>query len=235
VRVLAIVHDADAGPGVFAEAIAARGAALDCWEIPAGGPPPRDARAYEAVLALGGAAHPDQQALNPWLGTEVSLLSDLLEAQTPVLGVCLGAELLAAAAGGGARAMQRPEVGWFDVRVTETGVDDPLLGPLAPEFEALGWHSYALALPPGTAALACSEACPQAFRVGAAAWGIQFHAEVTLTDLVAWVDHERSPEEAAAPGVDQDELRARSVEHIERWNELGRRLCGRFLDAALRA
>ena len=234
-RVLAIVHDADAGPGVFGEAIAARGAALDSWDIPAGGPPPRDPRAYEAVLALGGAAHPDQEALHPWLGREVSLLADLLEAQTPILGVCLGAELLAAAAGGGARAMRRPEVGWFDVRVTEAGVGDPLLGPLAPAFAALEWHSYALALPAGAVALACSESCPQAFRVGAAAWGIQFHAEVTLTDLAAWIGHERSPEEAAALGFDQDELRARSVEHIGRWNQLGKRLCARFLDAALRA
>ena len=234
-RVLAIVHDADAGPGVFAEAIAGGGAALDCWDLPAGGPPPRDPLAYDAVLALGGAAHPDQEALHPWLHREVSLLSDLLKARTPVLGVCLGAELLAAAAGGGACRMRRPEVGWFDVRVTEAGVDDPLLGALAPGFEALEWHSYALVLPPGTAALACSEYCPQAFRVGAAAWGIQFHAEVTLTDLAAWIDHERSPEEADALGFEQGELRARSAERIGRWNELGRQLCGRFLDAALRA
>jgi GMP synthase (glutamine-hydrolysing) len=235
VRVLAIVHDGDAGPGVFADAVAARGAELDNWDLPGGGAPPCDPREYEAVLALGGAAHPDQEALHPWLRSEVSLLSDLLEARTPVLGVCLGAELLAAAAGGGARSMRRPEVGWFDVRVTEAGVDDPLLGPLAPEFEALEWHSYALALPPGAAALACSASCPQAFRAGAAAWGIQFHAEVTLTDLAAWIAHERSPEEADALGFEQDELRARSAERIGRWNELGRRMCGRFLDAALSA
>jgi GMP synthase-like glutamine amidotransferase len=165
---------------------------------------------------------------------EISLLGDLLTAGTPVLGVCLGAELLAAAAGGGAYAMERPEVGWYDVRVTEAGTADLLLGPLAPEFEALEWHSYGLALPARAAALASSASCAQAFRGGAVAWGTQFHAEVTMSDLAAWIDHERGPEEADRLGLHADELRAQTAERIERWNELGRRLCGRFLGAAIR-
>jgi GMP synthase-like glutamine amidotransferase len=234
-RVLAIVHDADAGPGVFAEGIAARGAELDCWGLPGGGAPPRDPQQYDAVLALGGAAHPDQQATYPWMRAEISLMGELLAAGTPILGVCLGAELLAVAGGGGTYAMEHPEVGWYDVRVTDAGTEDPLLGPLAPEFVALEWHSYGLVLPPGAAALARSAACPQAFRVGPAAWGIQFHAEVTLTDLAAWIEHERSPEEAERLGFEPDELRARSAARIGAWNELGRRLCARFLEAALRA
>jgi GMP synthase (glutamine-hydrolysing) len=235
VRVLAIVHDADAGPGVFGEAVAACGGELDHWDLPRGAPSPRDPREYDAVLSLGGAAHPDQEAVHPWLRTEVSLLGELLAAGTPLLGVCLGAELMATAAGGGARAMRRPEVGWYPVSVTEAGAEDPLVGPLAPEFDALEWHSYGLALPPGAAALAWSASCPQAFQVGSAAWGIQFHAEVTLSDLTAWIDQPRTPEEAERLGFDTDELRAETSERIERWNELGRRLCARFLDAAIRA
>ncbi len=233
-RVLAIVHDADAGPGVFAEAIAARGAELESWDLPQGGSPPRDPRGYDAVLALGGAAHPDQEAAHPWLRREIALLADLLAAGTPVLGVCLGAELLAAAAGGGARAMARPEVGWYEVRVSEAGAVDPVIGPLAPAFDALEWHSYSAVPPPGAAALASSSSCAQAFRVGVGAWGIQFHAEVTLSDLTAWIDQERSPEEADRLGFDPGELRSWSAERIEAWNELGRRLCGRFLEAAVR-
>jgi GMP synthase-like glutamine amidotransferase len=231
-RVLAIVHDHDAGPGVFAEGVADRGARLDRWELTRDEPAPGDPRDYDAVISLGGAAHPDQEAGHPWLRAEKALLRELLDRGMPLLGVCLGAQLLAEAAGGRALALPRPEVGWIRVRVTPAGARDPLLGPLTPGFDALEWHSYASGLPPGAVALAHGPSCLQAFRAGAAAWGIQFHAEVTAADFSAWIDDERSPEEAERLGLDADALRARTAERIERWNELGRGLCARFLDAA---
>jgi GMP synthase-like glutamine amidotransferase len=117
------------------------------------------------------------------------------------------------------------------VTVTEAGAEDPLLRPLAPEFAALEWHSYEFALPEGAVALARSAVCLQAFRLGAA-WGIQFHAEVTHADFAAWVDEEQRPEEVERLGFDPDELRAQTRAGIGRWNELGRGLCARFLDAA---
>lgn len=231
-RVLAMVHDADAGPGVFAEAIAARGDRLDRWDVPSGESPPDDLQGYDAVLALGGAAHPDQESAHPWLAAEKALLRELLGRGTPLLGVCLGAELVAEAAGGSSGPAARPEVGWHRVTVTAAAARDPLLGPLAPEFAALEWHSYACVLPPGVPALARSAVCVQAFRVEAAAWGIQFHAEVTHDDFSAWIDQERDPEEVERLGFIPDELRARTRAEIDRWNQLGRELCGRFLDAA---
>jgi GMP synthase-like glutamine amidotransferase len=234
-RVLAIVHDADAGPGVFAEAIAARGDRLDRWDLPSGAPAPDDPLTYDAVLTLGGAAHPDQEPAHPWLTAEKALLGELLASGTPLLGVCLGAELLAEAAGGSSRPAARPEVGWHPVTVTRAGADDTLLGPLAPAFEALEWHSYECGLPPHAVALAHSAACVQAFRLEAAAWAIQFHAEVTHGDFSAWLDHERPPEEVQRLGFDPDELRARTRVEIDRWNRIGRELCRRFLDAAARA
>lgn len=234
-RVLAIVHDADAGPGVFADAIADHGAELDRWHISASAAAPRDPLEYDAVVSLGGAIHPDQGDAHPWLAAERTLLGKLLARETPLLGVCLGAELLAEAAGGGARAMPRPEVGWHPVTVSDLGATDPLLGPLAPEFLALEWHSYELVLPRGAAALASSPACPQAFRTGSAAWAIQFHAEVTHADLAAWIDQERTSEEAARLGFNAEGLRARTLARIDGWNDLGRLLCARFLDAAVRA
>jgi GMP synthase-like glutamine amidotransferase len=232
-RVLAIVHEADAGPGVFAEAIAARGDRLERWDLPSGAAAPDDPLTYDAVLTLGGAAHPDQE--HAWLAAEKALLSELLARRTPLLGVCLGAELLTEAAGGSSRAASRPEVGWHRVTVTPAGADDALLAPLAAGFDALEWHSYECALPPSGVVLAHSAACVQAFRVDAAAWGIQFHAEVTHADFSAWIEHERPPEEVERLGFDPDELRARTDAEIGRWNRIGRELCGRFLDAAARA
>lgn len=231
-RILAIVHEARAGPGVFAEAIAERGEELDTWDMPAGSPAPADPRRYDAVLTFGGAMHPDQEEAHPWLASEKALLAELLAVGTPVLGVCLGAQLLAEGAGARTRPARRPEVGWYPVRVTEPGQSDPLLGPLAPAFTALEWHSYEFALPPHALPLAHSTGCLQAFRAGGSAWGIQFHAEVTPDDLTRWIDRERSPEELARLGFDRAELRASSAAALPAWNELGQRLCERFLDIA---
>lgn len=231
-RVLAIVHEPRAGPGVFAEAIAKRGEKLETWDLPSGMRAPADPRHYDAVLSFGGAMHPDQEDSHPWLATEKALLAGLIDGGVPVLGVCLGSQLVAEAAGGRARPAPRPEVGWHEVRVTDAGAADPLIGPLAPAFRALEWHSYEFELPPGALPLARSSGCLQAFRAGGCAWGIQFHAEVTPHDLASWIDRERSPEELARLGLDREELRATSAAAMPTWNELGRRLCGRFLDLA---
>jgi GMP synthase (glutamine-hydrolysing) len=212
--------------------VAARGDQLDAWDLARGKPAPGDPLGYDAVIALGGAAHPDQEAAHPWLAAEKALLGELLARDTPLLGVCLGAQLLAEAAGARARAAPRPEVGWYRVKVGRSGAEDPLLAPLAPEFEALEWHSYECSLPAGAVALAHSERCLQAFRAGAVAWGIQFHAEVTLDDLVAWIDHERSPEEHQRLTFDPADLRTRTHAQMAQWNRLGRALCERFLDTA---
>jgi GMP synthase (glutamine-hydrolysing) len=232
-RVLAIVHHTESGPGVFAEAMLNAGAELDEWLIPEGDSPPREPREYTAVVALGGEMHADQTQAHPWLERERELLCELVQAHIPVLGVCLGAQLLAQAAGGKALRALQPEIGWYDVQVSEEGAADPVLGALAPCFEAFGWHSYEVALPEGAGLLARSEACIQAFRVGSRAWGIQFHSEVTRRDLLAWIDDSRDDPDAR--GVDLEGLRDQSEGNIEDWNELGRRMAERFLAEATSA
>lgn len=234
-RVLAIWHEADAGIGVFADAISAEGDDLDLWRIPQEPEPPGDPLGYDAVIPLGASANPDQEDEHPWLRAERALLRELLANGTPILGMCLGAQLLAEAAGGRTRPAPRPEVGWYPVKVTAAGAEDPLIGSLAPGFEALGWHSYECELPSGASPLARSELCLQAFRVGERAWGIQFHAEVVRSDFDSWIDEERSPQELERLGFDPAELRARTAAAIGDWNELGQRLCRRFLQAAARS
>jgi len=228
-RVLAIVHQGDAGPGVFADAMRSGGVQLDTWLPAEEDLPPRDLRDYAAVLTFGGAMHADQESSHPWLADEKALLRELLERGTPLLGVCLGAQLLAAAAGAPVGRAREPEIGWHDVEVTAEGARDPLLTPLAPGFNGFQWHSYEFALPPGAVSLASSEVCLQAFRLNDAAWGIQFHAEVTRADAEAWIDDYRSDEDAVRLGLDPEALRLRTREAIGDWNVLGRGLCERFM------
>jgi GMP synthase (glutamine-hydrolysing) len=234
VRALAIVHQPDAGPGVFAEAFAKRSDQLDSWQIAEGGGPPADPRTYDAVLTFGGAMNAHQEEEYPWLRFEKDLLAELLAGGMPLLGVCLGAQLLAEAAGATPRRASQPEIGWHDVEVTPEGAEDPLLAPLAPRFSAFQWHSYEAPLPPAATALARSPVCLQAYRIGDSAWGIQFHAEVSAPDAEHWFDDYRSDPDAVRIGIDPQALRAQTRAAIGDWNRLGRELCGRLIEATAR-
>jgi GMP synthase-like glutamine amidotransferase len=229
-RALAIVHQPDAGPGVFADAMRSRGIQLDEWLI-RDGPSPAEPLGYDAVLTFGGAMHADQEAEHPWLADEKALLAELINRRVPLLGMCLGCQLVAQAAGGEARRTSAPEIGWHRVELIPEAAADPVLGGLPPRFEAFQWHSYEAVLPPGATALATSPTCLQAYRLAGPAWGIQFHAEVSPTDAEHWIDDYRSDPDAVRIGLDPEALRERTRASIAQWNELGRELCGRFLDA----
>ena len=229
---LAIVHEASAPLGVFADAARAHGAALEEWHISNGSPAPRDGGEYDAVISLGGAMHPDQEDSHPWLAQEKLLLRELLGNGTPLLGVCLGAQLLADAAGAPARRAEEPEIGWIEVQLTASGAHDPLLSPLRSGFSAFAWHSYICPLPPGATELARSAACLQAFRAAERAWGIQFHAEVTLGTFESWLDSYQEDPDAVRLGIEPERLRRATRDAIEGWNRIGYDLCTRFVRLA---
>jgi len=230
-RALAIAHQRDAGPGVFADAARESGVELETWLPSETGSPARRPEEYDAVLVFGGAMHADHDDRHPWLSDEKALLRELLDSGKPLLGVCLGAQLLADAAGATPHRAERPEIGWHEVELMADGRADPLLGPLAERFDAFQWHSYEFPLPPGATPLARSAVCLQAFRRGVA-WGIQFHAEVTLADAEAWIDDYRSDEDAVRIGLAPEPLRQRTRAEIDDWNALGRGLCERFFSVA---
>jgi GMP synthase (glutamine-hydrolysing) len=232
VKALAIVHQPDAGPGVFAEEMQARGVELDHWMLSErGSGPPGEIAEYDAVLTFGGAMHADQEDRHPWLRFEKDFLAAIIDDGMPILAVCLGCQLLAEAAGGSARRASEPEIGWFEIEVTDAGSADPVIGPLAPSFTGFQWHSYEAVPPDGAVILARSAVCPQAYRIGDRVWGIQFHAEVTAPNLSHWIEDYRSDEDAVRIGIDPVKLRQETEPQIGDWNRLGRELCGRFLDA----
>jgi GMP synthase (glutamine-hydrolysing) len=224
VNVLAVLHGTDAPAGSFADVVAERGHRLATW-VPADTGTPPAADAYDAVLLFGGAMHVDQEAHHPWLSTEEQYVRDLLDREVPLLGVCLGAQMVAKAAGARVGPAARPEIGWYEVELTNG--DDPVLGVLPGRFRAFQWHFYAFDVPGGGAELARSPVCPQAFRLGERAWAVQFHPEVTLEIVAGWID--AAPDEV--PGG-AEALLAESERRIEEWTRLGRGLCGAFLAAA---
>jgi len=226
-RVLSVTHGPSVPGGVFDEAVGAAGHTLERWQVPDGGSPDR-AASYDAVMVFGGSMHPDQDDRFQWLANEEQFLADVLAATVPVLGVCLGAQMLARAAGAAVRSASEPEIGWLDVELTAAGSTDPVLGTLPLSATVFQWHHYTFDVPSHGIELARSSVCTQAFRLSdQAAWGIQFHAEVTLPMVTTWI--EEDPDELPMPA---SELRARSEDVMAASNAQGHALAGAFLREA---
>jgi GMP synthase (glutamine-hydrolysing) len=222
-RVLSVIHQADAASGVFGDAAREAGHELVEWNVTASSTPPFDP---DAVLVFGGSMHVDQEERHGWLRNEDALLRDWLAGNVPILGICLGGQLLAKALDAEVRPMPSPEIGWFQVELTPAARRDPVFGGLPTRLDAFQWHSYCFELPAGAVALADGDRCLQAFRAGDSAWGLQFHAEVTRETLGRWI---RSSD---AGDLDHAGLHEQSEQKIGRWNAIGKEIGGRFLAAA---
>jgi GMP synthase (glutamine-hydrolysing) len=228
VEVLGLIHGEAVRAGVFLDAVERRGHRLEEWSLAWHRPLPRPLDDYGAVIIFGGAMHADQDDRHPWLRDEHMFIQRLFDLGTPVLGVCLGAQLLAKAAHAPVYPAPEAEIGWRYVELTGAASGDPVLGSLPGRFKAFQWHFYAHGLPAGADELARSPVCTQAFRLGQRVWGVQFHPEVTFSQVEQWISEEPWAVE------DADRLLAESRERIDSWNDLGRGLCGSFVEVAER-
>jgi len=226
VRVLSVTHGPSVPGGVFDEVVEVAGHDLERWSVP-DDEMPGPARSYDAVMVFGGSAHPDQDDRFAWLEREKEFLEDVLAEQIPVIGVCLGAQMLARAAGAWVGPASAPEIGWLDVELTAEGEADSVLGVLPARATVFQWHHYTFEIPGSGVELARSSICSQAFRLRQPAWGIQFHAEVTLPMVAAWAgeDPDDLPMIAEALVTETETRIARSTEQ-------GRKLCEAFLQVA---
>jgi GMP synthase-like glutamine amidotransferase len=228
VEILSIIHGGEVRAGVFAEPVRRRGHLLTEWSAPSGFPPPRPIEEYDAAFVFGGSMHADQEDEHVWLRDEDALIRRLLELETPLLGVCLGGQLLAKAADAWIGPASEPEIGWFPLELTDAAAEDSLFAMLPRTFDAFQWHFYAFDVPEGAVELARNDVCSQAFRLGERAWGVQFHPEVTLAQVEGWID---DPDD---PCPDPEGLRWETRRRIDEWNDLGRRIADAFVEVAER-
>ncbi|MDI5962510.1 type 1 glutamine amidotransferase [Streptantibioticus silvisoli] len=223
-RVLVVQNTVAGGPDRLGRWMAADGLVLDVVAAHAGEPLPRRP-AHDALVVLGGGFLPDDDVRAPWLPATRQLVRWALDAATPMLGVCLGGQMLARLAGGEVRgAHGRPECGSTELTLRPEAAGDPLLHGLPARVTAVEHHvDQVTVLPPGATWLASSERCPhQAFRVGDRAWGVQFHPEVPAGRIRGW-DADR----LTAQGFDREELYAAALRDEPAsepvWREVSRR------------
>ncbi|MCX7005194.1 MAG: type 1 glutamine amidotransferase [bacterium] len=184
--VLFLLHTATEGPGTIAPFVAARGARAHYACLYAGAGLPADPRHYDLIVAMGGPMNVDEEEHYPFLREETAFLRTAIAAKVPVLGVCLGAQLIAKACGARVAKAPRPEIGWYPITLCNAAANDPAFAGLPAECTVLHWHEDMALLPEGAVLLASSADCPhQAFRVGSAL-ALQFHVEITLAMLAAW-------------------------------------------------
>jgi GMP synthase-like glutamine amidotransferase len=208
-ELLVLQHDADKGLGLLEAPLRAAGIELD---VRLAGRDAFELGEHAGVVALPGLADPVDESES--VSQTRQILARALGRELPVLGICLGAELLAEA-GGGSAYRCTPEFGYRSVGLTAEARDDALLGSLPSEVEAFQAHAFAVRVPAGAAVLGSSEHALQAFRLGRRAWGIQFHPEPTARMVAAWVATIRAHLERA--GVDPDEVVARAQELEPSW------------------
>ena len=187
---------------------------------------------YDALIVLGGPQMPDQGDQHPHLNVEMRCIERALKRDMPVLGICLGAQLLAYTLGGGVRAMKRWEIGWYELEPTPMSAADPLFCALVEPHPVFQWHGYTFDLPRGAIHLAQSETCEnQAFRYGHDAYGLQFHLELDERLINRWLNLPDYVNDLHLNGRDDDVpgIRAQTHELIGQAIALSSEVFGQFL------
>jgi len=192
-----------------------------------------DVARYSGLVVLGGPMNCDEAARHPHLDVETEAIRTAIGRGMPVLGICLGGQLIARALGARVARNPRREIGWYDVTPTEAGTTDPLFRHFAGTERIFQWHGDTFDIPDGAVHLASSADCAhQAFRYGENVYALQFHLEVDEPLVARWL---HTPSmlrelECAGPGFDVARIRADTALHMRRSLALGRAFFGHYMD-----
>jgi GMP synthase-like glutamine amidotransferase len=198
---LAFRHVPFEGLGYIETALESRGIGFDYCDLYLPGAQLPDPSAYSGLIFMGGPMSVNDGL--PYLAEEQRLIQRAIPAGIPILGICLGSQLIAKALGARVYRNREKEIGWFDIQLTEAGRSDAVLESLGSSERLFHWHSETFELPQKAERLAWSERTPQqAFRYGGSVYALQFHLEVTPAMIAEWCEEDNkcgSAREVNAP------------------------------------
>ena len=203
---------------------------FDYIETHVGKPVPKEMADKSGLIVMGGPMGVYEQAKYPFLRDEMRLIESALKLGKPVLGVCLGSQLLAAVLGAEVRKGERKELGWHAVTLSEFAAQDPLFAGVRREFWPFHWHGDLFSLPKEAKGLASSKQTPcQAFRYDTNAYGVLFHLEVTWEQISQMLSD--FAEELREAGGDAAEITAEIPRHLPVLREIAGQVFGRWASA----
>lgn len=184
------------------------------------------------LVVLGGPMNVDQVERYPFLGPEPRWIRKAIQAEMPLLGICLGAQLLAKALGAKVYPNAVKEIGWYEIELLPEAAADPLFAGCDARPVVFQWHGDTFDLPGGAVHLAQSVRCRhQAFRYGSSAWGLQFHIEMTAGLIDSWLaDPDNQRELAALDYIDLQAIKRCTPEALPAMDALGQRVLRRFAE-----
>lgn len=216
-RLLVVQHDLDDSMNDLAGPLAQARLHIDPWCTFVTAEPPASIEEYDGILSMGALASVSDEADHPWMQNERRMMEQALDRKIPVLGVCFGAQILAAAAGGEFRRSPQEAIGWCTVDMEPEAVDDPLFAGLGSQFHAFQYHYDTFTQPNNSTILGRSGDIIEAYRVGEHAWGIQFHIEANPAVVYAWLGTYRHEMDAA--GVDIEQMRELTATYADDYRE----------------
>ncbi len=195
--------------------------------------PQVDMSKYDGLVVLGGPMGVCDADKHPHLTQEIRAIRDAIQHDKPVLGICLGSQLIAAALGAKVYKNEKKEIGWYDVSLTDEGKKDPVLSGIGGTKKIFQWHGDTFDIPYGGTWLAKSEACAnQAFRYGDKVYGLQFHLEVDEPMVSRWLQIPENIAEMKAMGGDTiaDGIRKQTPALIDPLKQMSDKVFGRYIE-----
>lgn len=228
--ILIIKHVSIEGPGTISAFLEKQEFATGFVDFQKGDALPDCLDTIGGVIVLGGPMNVYEDEKYPFLNEEDAFIKKIIAQGIPLLGVCLGAQLIAKAAGAAVRTKNFKEIGWHPVTITPAGRQDFMFEGMGEKIEVFQWHEDAFEIPAGATLLAESAKCPQAFRLGECTYAFQFHFEVTPAMITEWLNRYSDDESIAKDPSCTQAMIQHAHEHYDGYEQQAKIILLRFCD-----